>query len=80
MTVRVFQSIVLRRKLQTKDGSHNGRCCKLHHEELHKFYYSPNVIKMQTSRKIRYMRYVACMGRRRMRAGVRCEQRKEKNH
>jgi hypothetical protein len=35
---------------------------KLHNEELHKIYSSPNIIRMTKSRKMRCTGHVACMG------------------
>jgi hypothetical protein len=34
---------------------------KLHNEELHNLYSSPNIIKMTTSRRMKYARHVARM-------------------
>jgi hypothetical protein len=35
---------------------------KLHSQELHKFYSSPNILKMIKSRRMRWARHVARMG------------------
>jgi hypothetical protein len=45
--------------------SRNGGWIKLHNEELHNLYSSPNVIKMTKSRRLRWARHVTCMGERR---------------
>jgi hypothetical protein len=42
-----------------KEITGSGR--KLHNKENHNLYSSPNIIKMITSRKIRWERHVACM-------------------
>jgi hypothetical protein len=41
-----------------------GGCRKLYKEELHNFYSSPNTIRMIKSRKMRWTKHVALMGRR----------------
>jgi hypothetical protein len=38
---------------------------KLHNEELHNLYSSPNIIRMVKSRRMRWARYVARMGEKR---------------
>jgi hypothetical protein len=42
----VFEHRVLRRILGPKRDEVTGDWRKLHNEELHKLYYSPNIIKM----------------------------------
>jgi hypothetical protein len=39
-----------------------GDCRKLHNEELHNLYSSPNIIRMIRSRRMRWARQVARMG------------------
>jgi hypothetical protein len=39
---------------------------KLHNEKLHNLYSSPNINRMIKSMRIRWVEYVACMGRRGM--------------
>jgi hypothetical protein len=39
---------------------------KLHNDELHNLYSSPNIIRMMKSRRIRWEGYIARMERRRM--------------
>jgi hypothetical protein len=41
-----------------------GDWTKLHNEELHKLYSSPNIIRMIKSRRMRWAGHVARMGRR----------------
>jgi hypothetical protein len=41
----------------------------MHNEELHNLYSSPNIIRMIKSRRMRWARHVARMGRRGMRIG-----------
>jgi hypothetical protein len=38
---------------------------KLHNEELHNLYSSPNIIKMIKSRRIRWTEYAVCMWKKR---------------
>jgi hypothetical protein len=44
---------------------HTGGWRKLHNEEIHYLYCSPNIIKMIKSRRIRWTGHVARMGERR---------------
>jgi hypothetical protein len=41
----------------------DGSCRKLHNDELHSLYSSPNIIRVIKSRKMRWAGHVACMGR-----------------
>jgi hypothetical protein len=65
----VFESRVLRRIFGSKMDEVIGGWRKLHHEELHKFYSSPNIIRMMKSRRMTTVGNVACMGRKGMRVG-----------
>jgi hypothetical protein len=38
-----------------------GAWRRLHNEELHNMYASPNIIKVIKSREVRWVRHVACM-------------------
>jgi hypothetical protein len=53
---------------------------KLHNEELHNLYSSPNIIRMIMSRRMRWVGHVAGMGRRDMHTGFWWESQKESNH
>jgi hypothetical protein len=53
---------------------------KLHNEELHNLYSSPNIIRMIMSRRIRLEGHVARMGRREMHIGYWWESQKESDH
>jgi hypothetical protein len=61
--MRVFENRVLRRIFVQKrdEVMEDGR--KVHYEELHNLYSSPNVIRMIKSRRMRWAGHVARMGR-----------------
>jgi hypothetical protein len=44
--LKVFENRVLRRIFEFKKGEVEGRCRKLHNEELHSVYSSPNIIRV----------------------------------
>jgi hypothetical protein len=60
--LRVFENRVLRRIFGPKGNEVTGEWRKLHNEELHILYSSPNIIKQIKSRKMRWAGHVACMG------------------
>jgi hypothetical protein len=62
--LRVFHNRVLRISGPKRDEIIGG-WRKLHHEELHNFYSSPNVTRMIKSRMMRWIGYVANMGEKR---------------
>jgi hypothetical protein len=51
---RVFENRVLRRVFGTKRGGVTGRRRKLHNEELHDLYSSPNIIRIMKSGRMRW--------------------------
>jgi hypothetical protein len=53
---------------------------KLHNEELHSLYSSPNVIRMIKSRRVRWAGHVARMGETKNAFGYWCESQKERDH
>jgi hypothetical protein len=65
----VFENRVLRRIFGLKRNEVVGGRRKLHNEELHKLYFSPNIIRMIKSRRMRRARHVARMGKRGMHIG-----------
>jgi hypothetical protein len=52
--LRVSENRVLRRIFVPKRGEETGGWRKLHDEELHNFYSSPDFIRMRKSRRIRW--------------------------
>jgi hypothetical protein len=59
---RVFENRVLRRIFGPKRDEVTGRWRKLHNEELHNLYFSPSIIRMIKSRRMRWAGHVARMG------------------
>jgi transcription termination factor 2 len=58
----VFENRVLRRIFGPKRDEVTGDWRKLHNEELHNLYSSPNIIRMIKSRRMRWAGHVARMG------------------
>jgi hypothetical protein len=58
----VFEKRVLRRILGPKREEVVERWRRLYNEELHNLYASPSIIRVITSRRMRWMGYVAHMG------------------
>jgi hypothetical protein len=57
--LRVFENRVLRRICGPKRDEVMGGWRKLHNEELHNLYYSPSIIRMIKSRRMRWAAYIA---------------------
>jgi hypothetical protein len=62
LRLRVFESRVLSRIFDLKREEVTGDWRKLHNEELHNLYSSPNIIRMIKSRRMRWAGHVARMG------------------
>jgi hypothetical protein len=58
----VFENRVLRRIFGPKRGEVTGEWRKLHNEELHNLYSSPDIIRQVKSRRTRWAGHVARMG------------------
>jgi hypothetical protein len=57
----VFENRVLRRIFGPKRDEVAGGSRKLHNEELHDLYFSPSIIRMIKSRRMRWVGHVARM-------------------
>jgi hypothetical protein len=62
--LRVFENRLLRRIFRPKKDGVPGGWRKLHNEELHNLYFSPSIIRIIKSRRMRWAGHVARMGRR----------------
>jgi hypothetical protein len=63
--LRVFENRVLRRIFVSKTDEVTGEWRKLHNEELHNLYSSPDIIRQVKSRRMRRAGHVARMGKER---------------
>jgi hypothetical protein len=59
----VFENRVLRRIFGPKRDKVTGEWRKLYNKELHQVYSSPNTVRVIKSRRMRWARHVARMGR-----------------
>jgi hypothetical protein len=59
--LRVFENRVLRRMFGPKRDEVTGEWRKLHNEELHNLYSSPDIIRQVKSRQMRWAVHVACI-------------------
>jgi hypothetical protein len=60
--LRVFENRVLRRIFGLKSDDVMEEWRRLHNEELHILYSSPNIIRQIKSRRMMWVGHVACMG------------------
>jgi hypothetical protein len=60
--LRVFDNRVLRRIFRSRRDEVTGDWRKMHDEELHNLYSSPDIIRQIKSRRMRRAGHVACMG------------------
>jgi hypothetical protein len=63
--MRVFENRVFRRIFGPKTDEVTGEWRKRHNEELNDLYFSPNIIRVIKSRRMRWAGHVACMRERR---------------
>jgi hypothetical protein len=68
--LRVFENRALRRIFRPKRDEATGEWRRLHNEELHDLYSSPNIIRVIKSRRMRWARHVARMGEKRDAYGI----------
>jgi hypothetical protein len=59
---RVFENRVLKRIFSPKSDEVTGEWRKLHNEELHILYSSPDIIRQVKSRRMRWVEHIARMG------------------
>jgi hypothetical protein len=78
--LRVFENTVLRRIFGSTRYEVAGGWRKLHNEELHNLYSSPSIIRMIKSRRMRWARHIAQVGKREIHIGYWCENQKERYH
>jgi hypothetical protein len=78
--LRVFENRVLRRIFGPKRDEVTGGRRKVHNEELHNSYSSPNIIRMTKSRRMRWAEHVAGMGRRGLSIGYWWEVQEERDY
>jgi hypothetical protein len=55
----LFENRVLRRIFGPKGDEVTGEWRKLHNEELHDLYYTPNIIRIMKTRRMRWAGHVA---------------------
>jgi hypothetical protein len=58
--LRIFENTVLR--IFGPKREENGSWKKLHNDELHSLYSSPNIVRVIKSRRMRWVEHVARMG------------------
>jgi hypothetical protein len=78
--LRVFENRMLRRTFELKRNEVTEAWRKLHNEDLHNVYFSPSIIKMITSRRMRLADHVTRTGKRGMHTGYWWESHKERKH
>jgi hypothetical protein len=76
----VFETRALKTILRAERAGVTGGRRKLHNEELHNLYSSPSIIRMITSRRMRWAGHVARMGKRNNENRILWESRKEGDH
>jgi hypothetical protein len=76
----VFEKRVLSRICGPKTNKVTGSLRKMHNEDLHNLYSSPNIIRMIKSRRMRWAGRLVQIGRREMHVGYWRESHKEEDH
>jgi hypothetical protein len=80
MFIRNVGYRMLRKIFGLKRDEITGQLRKLHNEELRDLYSSPSIIRIITSRRMRWADHVARVGRRGMRIGHWWESQRERDH
>jgi hypothetical protein len=78
--LRVFTNRLLKRIFGPKRDEVRGGLRKMHNEGFHNLYSSPSIIRMNRSRRMRWVVDVARMGRRGMHIGYWWESQKQRDH
>jgi hypothetical protein len=78
--LRVFENKMPSRIFGPKEDEVTGEWRRLHNEELHILYSSPNIIRQIKSMKMRWAGHVARMEEERKVSGFWCESQKKKDH
>jgi hypothetical protein len=76
----VFENRVLRRIFGRKRDEVVGECRKMHNEEVHNLYSSPNIIRIMKSMRMRWAGHVARMGRKGRRISCWWKSQRERGH
>jgi hypothetical protein len=76
----VFENRVLRRTFWPKRDEVIGEYRKLHNENLNDLYYSPNIVRLINSRRMRWAGHVAQWGRVEMYTGLWWGNLRERDH
>jgi hypothetical protein len=78
--LRVFENSVLMRIFGSKRDEIVGGWRKLHNVELHNLYFSPSIIRMIKSKRMRWAGHVARIGEKRLHIEFWWEGQKERDH
>ena len=75
-----FENMVLRRIFGPRRDEVKGEWRRLHNEELNDLYFSPNIVRVIKSRRMRWAEHMARMGEERGCIGSWWGSRRERNH
>jgi len=78
--LRVFENMVLRRIFGPRRDEVTGEWRRLHNEEINDLFTSPNIVWVIKSRRMRWVRHVACIGEERGCIGSWWRNRREGDH